>query len=1123
MPRKQTLFALVILLSLTAVFFGTAEAASCTAKNCRWSPSGTVDIGTNLKLRVDLSGSCSGKTIVYNIYEDDVLFNDFIQSTGTGSSVTPDWTAEGGNDYLSDSEYYFQVYIDGKKYCTSANVKVSGGSSGNDDDDESSSCTAKNCRWSVSGPVTEGTEERLRADFNDNYACEGHDIEYKIYEYDPTANDKVKTISQTDTDSGRWTTVWQDDGVGGGDPEYFFKLYVDGDKQCESSQLTVQKYGQPEPAPQPAPQPTCPALSYPSDRWQRVWYTYSNGELRDCLGAGPDEYGKDFSNYWETSTIAYGRSDSIGFKSSRTINVKNAGTYQFTTCTNDGARLIVNGNMVMNEWHDVTDGYITCYGYYPVFSAGDNKVEIDWYDNSNTGDIGIITNIWPIDPPCTVKSATWSTNTATDGDIVTLTAQTENCNGKTITFDVWEADLSSPDDHETTLTAIASQNTATTTWTANYQSDCILNMCVQPEYYIKVLVDGSDTGVRSGQMHVAPLTKWEYADALWQCIGPGDYASWGDEVTCNVAPGLELFADFRDSMQCTIEIPSMIKAANNGQCSQCILGTAFNGITDRVRCLLSCDENLAVDTGVCAITFLATGYDVYDYTTTIGGGIAAGCAGTPIAGVGAGIGIYEANSVGNLALSAVKGAFKALEKKVARDALETLMLVPNLIKWTGKTVSKVGSAAMGDVATSLFKAFAKADGDELTAKFVADAVDKLPNGQLTKESVDKISEIVDFIKSNRITIDASKTIKYSDKLGELLTSGKLLDKLKVAEKVGLTNTKYPIKIIYVDEFANIEKRGEHLLVDEFGKPIEGFPKQNQKVYHQITLALKTDFGEDSVRAMTNNVLFHELIHAKDTGKFITNGHIPTTEFEKVYQEFFADYSGTKLLTGTDLDEFTVIAKQKTEKFYDAWSADMAAGRTAWITDEKYWLTTKANYAKANAMGMSDATNGIENAIRNSGLTVVDATRRIDALKAASIEWPKMGEELAKNMGLETLTTETIYIISRPPTEWIPSGELIDDSADDQNDTGNANTESDSPQPNPPQPQPTPQPITQPIQPQPQPAPQPTPQPAPHQDVVVPVKECQTVEKCASKQKCIKIMNEERCFEIPICWQQTVCN
>ena len=80
-------------------------------------------------------------------------------------------------------------------------------------------------------------------------------VQVTILENDPVSNDTIQTISVTINSSGygtaAWTAKWTDDGVGGGDPEYF--LRVNG--ATDSAQLSVtDKTG-----------PSAPALSAPSD------------------------------------------------------------------------------------------------------------------------------------------------------------------------------------------------------------------------------------------------------------------------------------------------------------------------------------------------------------------------------------------------------------------------------------------------------------------------------------------------------------------------------------------------------------------------------------------------------------------------------------------------------------------------------------------------------------------------------------------------------------------------------------------------------------------------------------------------------------------------------------------
>jgi len=98
--------------------------------------------------------------------------------------------------------------------------------------------------------------------------------------------------------------------------------------------------------------------------------------------------------------------------------------------------------------------------------------------------------------PCLLTNAYWSTNSAVQGDTVTLTVEGDNCNGKTVNFEVWEDDTVGNDAVSTNPNPNTfSGTTATTEWTAEWQCDGpVLGTCTlgDPEYYFIAKVEGAE-------------------------------------------------------------------------------------------------------------------------------------------------------------------------------------------------------------------------------------------------------------------------------------------------------------------------------------------------------------------------------------------------------------------------------------------------------------------------------------------------------------------------------------------------------------------------------------------------------------------------------------------------------
>jgi len=121
---------------------------------------------------------------------------------------------------------------------------------------------------------------------------------------------------------------------------------------------------------------TCSSLSYPTDKWQRVWYNHSTSA---CLGNGPDQTLTTFDDNWASGTVAYNLADDIQFSSSRTINFATAGTYNFTLGSDDGARLWIDDALQIDKWVD--RAYITDSVTLSL-AAGNHKFRIDYYENA---------------------------------------------------------------------------------------------------------------------------------------------------------------------------------------------------------------------------------------------------------------------------------------------------------------------------------------------------------------------------------------------------------------------------------------------------------------------------------------------------------------------------------------------------------------------------------------------------------------------------------------------------------------------------------------------------------------------------------------------------------------------
>lgn len=133
-----------------------------------------------------------------------------------------------------------------------------------------------------------------------------------------------------------------------------------------------------------------PTPSYPSDRWERLWYIYSgnvDSPWGQYLGSGPDESNLNFDNNYGSGSLAYGRSMQIGFVSTRTVKIAN-GTWISTVGGDDGLRMYIDDQPVIDAWRD--SAYIA-YNYTTTYSsAGDHKVRLEYYQNGGKARVSFV-------------------------------------------------------------------------------------------------------------------------------------------------------------------------------------------------------------------------------------------------------------------------------------------------------------------------------------------------------------------------------------------------------------------------------------------------------------------------------------------------------------------------------------------------------------------------------------------------------------------------------------------------------------------------------------------------------------------------------------------------------------
>ncbi|MEK6958857.1 MAG: hypothetical protein AABW59_02310 [archaeon] len=110
-----------------------------------------------------------------------------------------------------------------------------------------------------------------------------------------------------------------------------------------------------------------------------------------------------------------------------------------------------------------------------------------WSDNYNVPGYPLTVNT-----TCAITSATWSKSSAAQWENVTMTVATSGCDGKTVTFDIWENDCAANtvcnylmNDYVQQKSAVVSNGSASVQWTAAYIED----QYGIPEYFFEAKVD----------------------------------------------------------------------------------------------------------------------------------------------------------------------------------------------------------------------------------------------------------------------------------------------------------------------------------------------------------------------------------------------------------------------------------------------------------------------------------------------------------------------------------------------------------------------------------------------------------------------------------------------------------
>ncbi|MCI0577035.1 MAG: PA14 domain-containing protein, partial [Chloroflexi bacterium] len=128
-----------------------------------------------------------------------------------------------------------------------------------------------------------------------------------------------------------------------------------------------------------SPSPT-PTATRPPDAWQGEYF--NNRDLSGSPTLTRLDNNVDFN--WSTAAPASGLpADNFSVRWTRTLAF-GAGTYRFNVRSDDGVRIWLDNQLVIDEWHDA--GNVT-YSVDRTLITGDHSLRIDYYEGSGTAQI----------------------------------------------------------------------------------------------------------------------------------------------------------------------------------------------------------------------------------------------------------------------------------------------------------------------------------------------------------------------------------------------------------------------------------------------------------------------------------------------------------------------------------------------------------------------------------------------------------------------------------------------------------------------------------------------------------------------------------------------------------------
>ena len=444
---------------------GICPLPTCDLTSAAWSKTNATEGGI-VYLNV-FGTNCNGENISFNIFESDIIFDilngdDPVNTNPqnvvfNGDSVSGTWVAEWQNDGLlglaGDPEYYFTASVGG------SNENIQSGTS-------NSELLHVNHTIVCGDGLIEGSEQCDNGAQN-SVAC--------IPGYGSSCN-YCSAQCQTVTIQGASCG----DGICNG-PETLDSCSVDcsvippplpppiQDTTPPIATITAPENNQQFPAGTASTTLSVTTNEAATCKYNDADVVYNN-MIYTLSGANTTsqsivitnlQNGTDYTKYVrciDTAGNAMATSQSINFGVAKPISV----------CGDN----ICNGN----------ETTLSCPVDCPSSVCGDGICNASETSYSCPSDCPLV---------CDLTSATWDTTTATEGDVVYLNVVGNNCNLKTISFEVREYDLIG-DDHVQTnpLNVIFTGNSIKGSWIAEWQAEGI-GESDPPEYYFTASVAGA--------------------------------------------------------------------------------------------------------------------------------------------------------------------------------------------------------------------------------------------------------------------------------------------------------------------------------------------------------------------------------------------------------------------------------------------------------------------------------------------------------------------------------------------------------------------------------------------------------------------------------------------------------